>query len=119
MILGLTERRIRIYTYANSTFTHSISLEGHEDWIRCLAIAPCPSAHGGSDLLLASGSQDNFIRLWRISAVADQTPTNPTHQSDNPLDMLDDFERKLAGEGGGSTQISTKAHVMVVEDRGV
>jgi elongator complex protein 2 len=32
------------------------------------------------------------------------------------LDLLDEFERKLAGEAGGSAQISTKAHVLSVED---
>lgn len=33
------------------------------------------------------------------------------------LDMLDEFERKLAGEAGygGSMQISTKAHVLAVD----
>jgi elongator complex protein 2 len=30
--------------------------------------------------------------------------------------MLDEFERKLAGEAGGTVQISTKAHVLAVED---
>jgi elongator complex protein 2 len=29
--------------------------------------------------------------------------------------MLDEFERKLAGEAGGSVQISTKAHVLSVD----
>ena len=35
---------------------------GHEDWVTCLA-----SKHdkdGG--LLLATGSQDSFVRLWRV-----------------------------------------------------
>jgi elongator complex protein 2 len=29
--------------------------------------------------------------------------------------MLDEFERKLAGEAGGSVQISTKAHVLSID----
>ena len=71
------------------------------------------------DLLLASGSQDNFIRLWRISAIAQSSGVaTPATNGDDPLSMLDEFERKLAGEAGGSTQISTKAHVLAVEDGG-
>jgi elongator complex protein 2 len=30
--------------------------------------------------------------------------------------MLDEFEKKLAGEAGGSVQISTKAHVLAVDN---
>ncbi|ALC40621.1 Elp2 [Drosophila busckii] len=36
---------------------------GHEDWVRGLDFV-----YDGEDLLLASSSQDNFIRLWRIAA---------------------------------------------------
>ena len=92
-------------------FQHALSLEGHEDWVRCLSFTPYPSASSSSthDLLLASGSQDNFVRLWRVSAV------EGNGDQGNGLDLLDEFERKLAGEGGGSTQISTKAHVLAVD----
>jgi elongator complex protein 2 len=103
MILGLTDRRIQVYTYTTS-FSHAFNLEGHEDWIRCLALTTC----NNGDLMLASGSQDNFVRLWRISAIKDQLNG---HASEDPLAMLDEFEKKLAGEAG-STQISTKAHVL-------
>lgn len=37
-------------------------LEGHEDWIKCLSFRE----QGSGDYLLASGSQDRYIRLWRI-----------------------------------------------------
>ena len=30
--------------------------------------------------------------------------------------MLDEFERKLAGEAGGNVQLSTKAHVLSVQE---
>lgn len=119
---GLTDRRIRIYTFANGQFTHALSLEGHEDWVRCLAVTQYSSSNSSSssskDLLLASGSQDNYVRLWRIAQITD----TPGAQKDSGaidtssgLDMLDEFERKLAGEAGGSVQISTKAHVLSVE----
>lgn len=119
MVAGLTDKRIRIYTFINGQFTHALGLEGHEDWVRCLAITPYPSSTSDSDskdLLLASGSQDNYIRLWRISPIAERASTTETSAiTDGGLDMLDEFERKLAGEAGGSVQISTKAHVLSID----
>ena len=38
------------------------SLRGHEDWVQCLDL----TVDRGGDLLLASGGQDSFIRLWRF-----------------------------------------------------
>lgn len=115
----MTDKRIRIYTFSHGQFTESLSLEGHEDWVRCLAITPYPSsADSGSsstDLLLASGSQDNYIRLWRISRISEREADSTGGTGDAGLDMLDEFERKLAGEAGGSVQISTKAHVLSVD----
>uniref|UniRef100_A0A7M5VGT1 Elongator complex protein 2 n=1 Tax=Clytia hemisphaerica TaxID=252671 RepID=A0A7M5VGT1_9CNID len=43
-------------------FEQVISLHGHEDWVRCLAFQ-----HNGKELMLASSSQDTFIRLWKIT----------------------------------------------------
>jgi elongator complex protein 2 len=72
--------------------------------------------------MLASGSQDNYVRLWRISPVQQsqsvQVSKTAGEQDANGLDLLDEFERKLAGEAGGSVQISTKAHVLSVEENG-
>lgn len=97
-------------------FVNSITLEGHEDWVRCLDLTSCPSEFSsGYDLLLASGSQDNYIRLWRIAAGVEQKAL-VEEKKDDGLDMLDEFERKLAGEAGGNVQISTKAHVLTVQD---
>ena len=41
------------------------TLAGHDGWIRSLAVAP-EKDEIGSDLILASASQDKYIRLWRI-----------------------------------------------------
>ncbi|ODN98383.1 elongator complex protein 2 [Cryptococcus wingfieldii CBS 7118] len=114
LAIGCTDRRIQIWTYASNIFTRSLSLEGHEDWVRCLQFTPYPSSSSTNDLLLASGSQDNFIRLWRVSPIAPQEAAAP--DMDEGLEMLDEFEKRLAGEGGGNTQISTKAHILGVQD---
>ncbi|WWD16158.1 hypothetical protein CI109_100583 [Kwoniella shandongensis] len=119
LALGCTDRRIQMYTLRDGLFHHSLSLEGHEDWIRCLSFTSYPSASSSSsntDLLLASGSQDNFIRLWRVSPVEAEAVVQEDEGKAEGLDLLDEFERKLAGEAGGNVQISTKAHVISVQD---
>ena len=40
-------------------------MTGHEGWIRSLDFAR-ESTEAGSDLLLASASQDKYIRIWRL-----------------------------------------------------
>lgn len=73
-----------------------VSLEGHEDWVRCVSITPY-----GDDLLLATGAQDNYVRLWRIAAAG----------AESGLDILDEFEQRL---GDQRMQLSTKTHVLAV-----
>ncbi len=114
-------------------------LEGHEDWIRCLSFTNFPSRDDSSsddkeDLMLASGSQDGFIRLWRVARlietgvqgyeVEEEMMVQPEAVDDNGLNdqMLDDFERRMTGDvaGGsgtsGQNQLSTKAHIVRVDD---
>ncbi|KAF3920332.1 hypothetical protein ABW20_dc0100695 [Dactylellina cionopaga] len=52
-------------------FKHAAALTGHENWVRSLSFVrdedeASDTSETGSDLLLASGSQDRYIRLWRI-----------------------------------------------------
>ncbi|KAJ3642069.1 hypothetical protein Zmor_024887 [Zophobas morio] len=54
-------------------FSHSLTLKGHEDWVRGLDFTT-----EKDDLILASSSQDCYIRLWRM------TP----HKSDTPSDNV-------------------------------
>lgn len=46
-------------------FTLQATLPGHENWVRSLDFVR-EKAEQGSDMLLASASQDKYIRLWRI-----------------------------------------------------
>jgi WD40 repeat protein len=80
-----------------------LSLEGHEDWVRCLALTPW-----GDSLLLATGAQDNYVRLWRIA---------PAGSGSAGLDLLDEFEQRIGDQR--NVQLSTKAHVLSVSDNGV
>ncbi|KHN95817.1 elongator protein 2 [Metarhizium album ARSEF 1941] len=46
-------------------FSLQATLSGHEGWVRSLSFTKQTSEAGG-DLLLASASQDKYIRIWRI-----------------------------------------------------
>ena len=69
-----TSNAIAIYTtngtFLSSQFSHVATLVGHENWVRSLAftceVAEVDRGTNPSDLILASGSQDKYIRLWRI-----------------------------------------------------
>ena len=54
------------------------TLTGHEGWVRSVAIAREAQVING-DLMLASASQDKYIRLWRIKEVS----LDPETDSDN------------------------------------
>ncbi len=65
-----TSTLIYIYTFNfNSSknellnFTQAAKLKGHEDWIKCLSFK---YDTGNNSILLASGSQDRYIRIWRL-----------------------------------------------------
>lgn len=45
-------------------FAQIAVLKGHEDWIKCLSFT---TEAENSAYILASGSQDRYIRLWRLS----------------------------------------------------
>ncbi|EPS41870.1 hypothetical protein H072_4186 [Dactylellina haptotyla CBS 200.50] len=47
----------------SASFKLAATLTGHENWVRSLAFVRDNSTE---DLVLASGSQDRYIRLWRI-----------------------------------------------------
>lgn len=46
-----------------------VELSGHESWIHCLAFTAVESS-----LILASGSQDRYIRLWRFNKPSGEKP---------------------------------------------
>ncbi|TMW41518.1 hypothetical protein DOY81_013402, partial [Sarcophaga bullata] len=65
-------------------------LMGHEDWVRGLDFV-----QEGEDLLLASSSQDNFIRLWRI---ASRTAEQVIHNKVDIFNLLDEATGEIRVE---------------------
>ncbi|KAK6464150.1 WD40-repeat-containing domain protein [Scheffersomyces coipomensis] len=69
LAVGGTTSNLYIYSFTllqNGTIDHfnqSALLTGHEDWIKCLQFV-ADIEH--KSYILASGSQDRYIRLWRL-----------------------------------------------------
>ncbi|XP_017789956.1 PREDICTED: probable elongator complex protein 2 [Habropoda laboriosa] len=59
-------------------FTRVQILVGHEDWVRCMDF----NCDTDNSLLLASGSQDAMIRLWKICANDTKFSSNELHQKE-------------------------------------
>uniref|UniRef100_A0AAQ6IMJ1 Elongator complex protein 2 n=1 Tax=Anabas testudineus TaxID=64144 RepID=A0AAQ6IMJ1_ANATE len=60
---GGDDSRVHLYVLSNGQLQKTLSLQGHEDWVRGVEWA---STSG--ELLLASCSQDCLIRVWRLCA---------------------------------------------------
>ncbi|KAK3326293.1 WD40-repeat-containing domain protein [Apodospora peruviana] len=62
-----TSSAIQIFTTGvDMQFSLQANLPGHENWIRSLDFVREKPDYPDSDLLLASASQDKYIRLWRV-----------------------------------------------------
>lgn len=76
MAVALTDRRLVLYTReGHGPFQRQLTLDGHEDWIRALdaMVAPDPVRPGAQCVWLASASQDQHIRLWKLQPDAPRT----------------------------------------------
>jgi len=90
-----TRSTIQIFVSQDSQFQLSATLTGHEGWIRALAFTR-ETLDPNSDLLLASASQDKYIRLWRLHR-GDELPAASGALNDPAL-------------GGLGKSLSNKAH---------
>ncbi|KAM0791282.1 hypothetical protein ACM66B_005756 [Microbotryomycetes sp. NB124-2] len=140
LAVGCTENKIQIYstrTSDNINFVKSLSLEGHSDWVRCLDFTtPMPVSNEGQgstsnydvspgQVFLASGSQDNYIRLWRFTRVASESkPASPTNGTNGVEDALAQLERSLAQtsttaeDGDQGSELRVKSHDLVIDSDG-
>lgn len=60
-------------------------LTGHEDWVRCMDF----NHNTDNSILLASGSQDAMIRLWKISVNATESSNDELRQKDQVFEAGD------------------------------
>ena len=89
LAIGGTYHSIQVFVSDSvpNSFRQVATLTGHEAWIRSLAFTRESSKLPSSDLLLASASQDKYIRLWRIHKVTD-LPISNDQASDESLRSL-------------------------------
>lgn len=77
LAMATDDDKVHLYGKNNSqTFEKVETLSGHEDWVRGLDF----TIDDNEDVLLATSSQDSFIRLWRISKHS-ALKTDPTDQN--------------------------------------
>ncbi|XP_074003064.1 elongator complex protein 2 isoform X3 [Numenius arquata] len=66
---GGDDCKISLFIQQNDQFQKTLTLPGHEDWIRGIEWAVC-----GEDLFLASCAQDCLIRIWKVCTKSKQLP---------------------------------------------
>ncbi|KAI8052937.1 WD40-repeat-containing domain protein [Syncephalis plumigaleata] len=109
-----TDFRISLYTLQNDEFVRKLQLQGHSDWIRDLQFV-CVDSTDIPELLLASASQDRYIRLWRLASLMAESSSSSSSskimdkdQESDAMDSLLDTLRNTTMEGDGA-QLSTEA----------
>ncbi|KAI9576037.1 probable elongator complex protein 2 [Glossina fuscipes] len=117
VLLAFTTDDRNIDLWVNSadvkqTFQHVHKLKGHEDWVRGLDFANVEDG-----LLLASCSQDNFIRLWRLSPRGEEQVLNNRSEVFNVLGVGDmRMEEKIVQFGKSWYAISVESVLYGHED---
>ncbi|KAK7186045.1 RNA polymerase-like protein II Elongator subunit [Paraphaeosphaeria sporulosa] len=86
LAVGGTRSTIQIFVSRDTQFQLSATLAGHEGWIRALDFTK-ESDKEDSDLLLASASQDKYIRLWRVHQ-GEELPAVSSALNDPALGVL-------------------------------
>ncbi|KAF9419312.1 Elongator subunit elp2 [Podila epigama] len=135
MAVGSTDNRITIYALQSNEFSKILSLQGHDNWVRSLDFATftkdpeASSEHSvtsnatthhhtlqDGDLLLASGSQDKYIRIWRIASVVNSNTESQedASQQGSESTLTQDMLKSLEEMSTSGSQLSTKAHIMEV-----
>ncbi|CAD0105844.1 unnamed protein product [Aureobasidium uvarum] len=115
--VGGTMANIQVYMQNKDTFTLAAKLTGHEAWVRALDFTR-ESSKPDSDFLLASASQDKYIRLWRFHA-GEELPEVAAAASDPAMTV---FGRSLSnkahwiGEGDSKHSITFEALLIGHED---
>ncbi|KAG2212240.1 hypothetical protein INT47_001599 [Mucor saturninus] len=119
---GHTDKLISIYMYQSSSnqFEKMHTLQGHDNWVRDLSFATYTSSEDlttnnlfkNGDLILASGSQDKYIRLWKISV---HVPVVETKTDESDIDS--ELSKALKETALSEEQLSTKSHIVTVDSK--
>ncbi|KAI5957421.1 ELP2 [Candida margitis] len=115
LAIGGTTNNIYIYTFQFSqgsvaNFNKGAELTGHEDWVKALQFV---TKSNQQDYILASGSQDRYVRLWRLklNEFIDDTDEDPTK-----LTLLSNKQYKFNFGGDKRAAFSFEALIMGHDD---
>ncbi|KAI5965720.1 ELP2 [Candida pseudojiufengensis] len=115
LAVGGTTNNISIYTFDVDegeviNFKKAAELTGHEDWIKCLQFV---TKKKGEDYVLASGSQDRYVRLWRLklNEFIDDSDEDPTK-----LTLLSNKQYKFGYSSDKRAAFSFEALIMGHDD---
>ncbi|KAK3684840.1 WD40-repeat-containing domain protein [Podospora appendiculata] len=100
---------------ATPEFTLQATLPGHENWIRSLDFVR-EKPERGSDLLLASASQDKYIRLWRVHQGSALSALNAAGMDVSLTALMpgNKIHKIQAGSGSGSGSGGSKQQYCVM-----
>ncbi|KAJ2838609.1 Elongator subunit elp2 [Coemansia sp. 'formosensis'] len=127
---GNTDNCVHLYTRtrtAGEKFLKTLKLAGHEDWVTAVTFLRYTDSDAGrgnstiahwqaGDMILASASEDKYVRLWRISQETVPQTVDANQNSDKlaAQALLDAFATTGDASAAAAAQLSTKAHAMVV-----
>ncbi|KAI8460049.1 WD40-repeat-containing domain protein [Phakopsora pachyrhizi] len=102
LAVGATNSKIGIYSISLPLlqFEFCFHLPGHTDWVRCVDFVQEPSQP--NHLLLVSGSQDHYIRMWKCFRQAENKhKPQPVVllKSKDPFESLKELTQTLIEEG--------------------
>jgi elongator complex protein 2 len=86
-------------------FQSMVDLEGHDDWVRNLAFAVTDNG----EIMLASSSQDTYVRLWKLSFP--QLSENNDSLAQQALAVTDE-EDPIAAAESVVQSFGTRGHVV-------
>eukprot|EP00898_Chlorokybus_atmophyticus_P008346 jgi/Chlat1/8512/Chrsp80S00640 len=112
LALAGVDRTIHILTDASGQFVSACELHGHTDWVRSLSFVSVllPLPH----LLLASGSQDRSVRVWKIESVGAAGGTDT--EKATGFDFLKYTARPVFSAGGSKYTAGVEAVLAGHED---
>jgi elongator complex protein 2 len=99
LVVGGTRNDIQVYSLENLPSEPQIklcaTLTGHEAWIRSLALTRTGRSDGG--YLLASASQDKYVRIWRFHSSGQQSPVLIPTETNAPSTLAAKVQTVTAG----------------------
>lgn len=89
LAVALEDASVLLYTkdsdVLESNFVRVQSLLGHQDWVRCIDF----HRDGDGSVFLATGSQDNTIRLWKITGAVTESSSDELAQKRDTFTIND------------------------------